>query len=173
MKRLIAAPLVILAGLPAHAEVAATSANSFEIRVQRQLAATPEASYRALGQIGRWWSDDHSWSGQARNMTLSLNIGDCFCGRWKDGQVEHGRVIHAVHGKLLRLNAPLGPLQSMTLNAILSFEFTPAAGGTQLTVTYRVIGDSTIAALAGGVDGVLTQQIDRYAQFLATGKPTR
>jgi hypothetical protein len=36
-------------------------------------------------------------------MSLSMNIGDCFCERWKDGQAEHGRVIHAVRNKMPRL----------------------------------------------------------------------
>src|SRR5262245_48099174 len=108
MRSLAAALLTTLACLPAHAEVASSSATGFEIKVERKLAASPLAGYRALGQIGRWWSDAHTWSGTARNLTLSLNVGDCLCERWKDGQVEHGRVIYAAAGQQLRLNAPLG-----------------------------------------------------------------
>jgi hypothetical protein len=125
--------LAVIACASAHAEVTSSSAGGFEIKVERKLAATPIASYRALGEIGR--------------------------------------VIHAAPGRLLRLDAPLGPLQALAVNAILSFEFAAADTGTKLTVTFRASGDGTTGQLAAPVDGVITEQIDRYTRFLATGKP--
>ncbi len=167
------APLVAaLACGAAHAEVASSSASGFEIRLERRLTATPAASYRALGEINRWWSDAHTWSGHASNLSLSMKAGGCLCERWRDGEVEHARVIYAAPGQLLRLDAPLGPLQTLAVNAILSFELTAADNGTKLAVTFRVTGDGTISQLATPVDGVITEQVDRYTRFLATGKPT-
>jgi uncharacterized protein YndB with AHSA1/START domain len=163
--------LAVIACASAHAEVASSSADGFEIKVERRLTATPAASYRALGEIGRWWSDEHTWSGRASNLSLSMQAGGCLCERWQDGAVEHGRVIHAAPGRLLRLNAPLGPLQALAVNAILSFELAAAGTGTNLTVTFRVNGDGTTGQLAAPVDGVITEQVDRYTRFLATGKP--
>jgi uncharacterized protein YndB with AHSA1/START domain len=152
--------------------VASNGAGGFEIRVLRQLPAAPAASYRALGQIGRWWSDQHTWSGHAKNLSLALRAGGCLCERWPDGEVEHGRVVHAAPGKLLRLVAPLGPLQALAVNAVLSFEFAAASGGTQLNVTYRVSGDASVTGpLAGAVDGVITEQVERYVRFVSTGNP--
>jgi uncharacterized protein YndB with AHSA1/START domain len=165
-------PLLLALGcLSAHAEVASSSAQGFQIHLQRKLNATPAASYAALGKIGQWWSDAHTWSGHAGNLSLEMKAGGCLCERWKDGEVQHGRVIYAAPGQLLRLDAPLGPLQSLAVNAVLSFELTATTGGTQLTVTFRVSGDDTTGQLAAPVDEVLTEQVDRYARFVATGNP--
>jgi hypothetical protein len=36
-----------------------------------------------------------------------------------------------------------------------------------------VTGDANIGALGGAVDTALTEQVDRFASFVATGKPAR
>lgn len=173
MRCLAAALLTSLACLPAHAEVVSNGAGGFEIHLQRQLATTPDAGYRALGQIGRWWADAHTWSGQASNLSLSMKAGGCLCERWPEGEVEHGRVIYAAPGRLLRLAAPLGPLQSLGVNAVLSFELAATDGGAKLAVTFRVTGDGAVLGpLADTVNGVITEQVDRYVRFVATGKPS-
>jgi hypothetical protein len=58
------------------------------------------------------------------------------------------------------------------VNAVLSFELAAADTGTKLTVTFRVTGDGTVGQLASPVDGVITEQVDRYTRFLASGKPS-
>lgn len=171
--------LPLLAGAPsaAYAEVKSASADGFAIEHQAQLAFPPERIYAALGQVGRWWNDEHTFSGKARNLSLPLQAGGCFCERWRDGSVEHGRVLYARNGQVLRLQSALGPLQDMALTGILAFTLEQQEGekgkGTLLRLSYRVHGPSSQALdkLAPVVDGVLGDQFARLGRYLQTGKP--
>jgi uncharacterized protein YndB with AHSA1/START domain len=115
---------------------------------------------------GLWWSSKHSWSGQAANMTLDPRVGGCFCERWKGGEAEHGRVLQAVPGKLLRLSAPLGPMQSMGVSAVLTFELVPVGAATEVRLRYIVGGNFGMdpRVLAPAVDGVLREQLSGLAK---------
>jgi uncharacterized protein YndB with AHSA1/START domain len=66
--------------------------------------APPASVYRDLIRVALWWNPEHTWSGSARNLKLSPSAGGCFCEKLVDGgSVQHGRVIFAQPGKLLRL----------------------------------------------------------------------
>jgi hypothetical protein len=138
------------------------------------MRATPAAVYRALGQVGSWWDDQHTWSGAARNLTMELRAGACFCEGWAGGSVEHGHVILAQTNEVLRLNATLGPLQELGVSGVLSFKLAKTASGegAQLEVTYRVSGDAThgLDKLAAVVDTVIGEQVARLVRYVETGK---
>jgi hypothetical protein len=131
--------------------------------------AEPMVAYRALAQVGQWWNGEHSYSADAKNMTLELAAGGCFCERWSGGSVEHGRVLLAYGGTRLRLDAPLGPLQALGAKATLTYAFSAApGGGTTIDVTYTVIGVASqkLDALAPAVDAVLGESVARLASFV-------
>lgn len=159
------------------AEIKSASPDGFVIVYSRRIAAEPAKVYAALPAIDRWWNAEHSYSGDATNFSLKAEAGACFCERWKDGSVEHGRVIMAMRDQLLRLQASLGPLQSRAVNGVLTFQLKPedasGAKATLLTLTYTVNGASASALdkSAPGVDGVLGEQLDRLTRFIETGKP--
>ena len=90
-------------------------------------------------------------------MSLDRRAGGCFCARWKGGEAEYGRVVQAVPGIALRLSAPLGPLQSMGVCAVLTFEFVPVGAVTQVRLRYVVGANFGMdpRALAPAVDAVL------------------
>lgn len=162
-----------LAALPttagARAETSAVSPTGFTITVVRDLAAPPARVYRLLGEPARWWSPAHTWSGDAGNLKLEPRAGGCFCERWNGNEVEHGRVINATQDSLLRLQAPLGPLQALPVNAVLSFELTGAEGRTKLTVNFLVAGGGMdLSQLALPVEGVITEQVDRLVRLVAS-----
>lgn len=143
------------------------SATGFTVAVEREIAAPPHRVWSALQQVDHWWDPQHTWSGNARNLSLVPRVGGCFCERWPRAEVEHGRVINATEDQLLRLQAPLGPLQALPVNAVLSFEITATTTGTKLAVTYAVAGDGTdLSKLAPVVDGVITAQVDRLVTFI-------
>jgi uncharacterized protein YndB with AHSA1/START domain len=155
------------------AEVKASAADSLTVSHAATLRAAPAAVYRALGEVGRWWSDQHTWSGAARNLTMELRAGGCFCEAWSAGTVEHGHVVLAQTNEVLRMNTALGPLQELGVSGVLTFKLTPASsGGTQLEVIYRASGDAThgLDKLAPIVDGVIGQQVARFARFAETGR---
>jgi uncharacterized protein YndB with AHSA1/START domain len=153
-----------------HAEVRNVSAAGFDIVVQREISASKADVFQAIGQVYRWWNSAHTWSGSASNLTLHADSGGCFCERWGNGSAEHGRVVHVESNRALRLRAALGPLQSMPVDAVLTFTLTDNAGKTTLQVTYRVAGaNQDLSPLAQPVDAVITEQVERLVRFVATG----
>jgi uncharacterized protein YndB with AHSA1/START domain len=166
--------LALVLSSTALAEVNQSGPDHFQIGFSADVAATPARTYAALGQVQHWWSSEHTWSGDAANLSLKTEAGGCFCERWKQGSSEHGRVIMAVADELLRLQAALGPLQESALNGVLSFQLAAGADGTtQLNIDYRVngAGASGLDQFAPAVDRVLAQQIDRLLRYIDTGNP--
>jgi uncharacterized protein YndB with AHSA1/START domain len=138
-----------------------------------QVAAPPAKVYAAIGEIGRWWSDDHTYSGKAAYLSMSLQPNACFCEALPGGGVRHGTVEAAVPNQLVRIDAALGPLQDEGVAAALAFALKPKDGGTEVTVTYNVGGarPELTAAAAPGVDSVLGDQVARFKRYVETGKP--
>ena len=174
MRIAVAAAMAVLtlAGT-ARAEVVDTSANGFRLKTVTQVAAPPAGVFKAIGEIGHWWSDAHTYSGKAGNMTLPLLANGCFCEALPGGGgVRHGVVALVIPDQLLRLSAALGPLQDEGVSAALTFALKPASGGTELTVTYNVGGlRERMVSLAPGVDGVLTEAVGRLKAYAESGKP--
>jgi len=169
----VAAFLGLLAPL-AHAEVKQSAADSFFVSFTEPVAASASKAYVDITQIQRWWSSEHTWSGKASNLSLKPEAGGCFCERWKDGSAEHGHVIMALPGKLLRVEAALGPLQEFALKGILSFWVKSAEDGTTtVTVEYRVNGSSAsgLDTFAPSVDEVIGLQVARLKRYIGTGNP--
>jgi uncharacterized protein YndB with AHSA1/START domain len=133
---------------------------------------SPDEVYRLLVTPQRWWDGAHTYSGAATNLRMDARAGGCFCEKVGRGSIEHGRVIYADPGKLLRLDAALGPLQEMAVTGVLTFKLEPDAGGTRITMTYRVAGALAMKGgmLAPAIDQVMTGQLNRLAAVAATGK---
>ncbi|HEX5760542.1 MAG TPA: hypothetical protein VF121_15255 [Thermoanaerobaculia bacterium] len=164
----------LLGARPAGAEVRQSAADGFLVMHEVQVGAAPAALFAALGQVGRWWSDQHAWSGSAANLRLELAAGGCFCERWAEGSAEHARVVFVRRDRELRLRGALGPLQAMGLDGLLGFELASTEGGTtRLHVTYRVSGDRQheLAQITPAVDAVIGEQVARLKRFVETGTP--
>jgi uncharacterized protein YndB with AHSA1/START domain len=158
----------------AAAEVKTSAADGFFVSFSEPVAANPAKTYTDITQIQRWWSSDHTYSGSAANLTLKAEAGGCLCERWKGGSVEHGHVVMALPGKLLRLETALGPLQEFALKGTLSFWIkSEDDGATTLSVEYRVNGASAseLDKLAPSVDEVLGAQVARLKRYIGTGNP--
>ena len=52
----------------AHAEVKAAAPDGFQLAFAERIAAPPAAVYAAIGQVERWWSPEHTYSGDAANL---------------------------------------------------------------------------------------------------------
>ena len=166
--------LLLAAAAPAaHAEINAAASDGFLIVHSARIDAAPTRIYALLPAIGRWWSSSHTYSGDAANLTLDPEAGGCFCERWKDGSIAHGRVILALRDQLLRIDTALGPLQSKAVTGVLSFQLVPEGKATVLTLAYRVNGASASALDkdAPAVDRVLGEQFARFVRLVETGKP--
>ena len=159
-----------LGSAPAMAEVRGSSAAGFALESRATVAASPAEAYAALGRIGRWWSSEHTYSGEAANMTLALRVDGCFCETIPadGGAIEHGRVIYARPGQTLRLQGALGPLQSEAVQGALTWSLRAVDGGTEVTQTYVVGGymRGGLEAVAPLVDRVMTEQLNRLVAHL-------
>lgn len=159
----------LLAVAPLSAEVTASADGGFATRNVATTNASPRQVFAALGQPGRWWNGQHSYSGDARNMTLTLAPGGCFCEVWKGGKIEHARVVLALPDTTLRLHGAFGPLQAEGVTGSLSWEVKPlAGGGSEIVQTYVVGGFVRGGAgkLAPVVDMVMREQLTRLAAHL-------
>jgi hypothetical protein len=167
---------LVLPASVARAVVTSSSPQNLTVEHKVSSRARPGDLYRALGRIGKWWNSQHTFSGSAANLKLEPQAGGCFCERWKDGSVEHGRVIQTQRDRLLRLDAKLGPLLDLAVTGVLSFSLEPSTtvqpGGTDLLVAYRISGDPShnLAPLAAPVDKVIGEQVARLVRFAETGK---
>ena len=157
----------------AHADVRETHDNSFVIESSLTTGASPRATYAAIGKVAAWWDSGHTWSGSAKNLSLQMRAGGCFCEKLAaGGSVQHGRVVYADPGKLLRIDGALGPFQEMAVTGVLTFKLTPDGSGTRITMNYSVSGaiamDTT--KLAPGVDQVMAGQLARLKVFADKSK---
>ena len=175
--RLLAAVIVFLGvGFSkAHAEIADSSDVGFTLKFTALAKATPDKSYRALtNSVGKWWSSEHTYTGDARNLSIQDRPGGCFCERFPaGGGIEHMRVVYSSPGEALRLLGALGPLQEMGMQGSMTWAFAKEGDGTRIKVTYAVGGycPGGPGALAPIVDRVIGEQFDRLLRFLETGFP--
>jgi uncharacterized protein YndB with AHSA1/START domain len=170
MARFFTLATVLFLTTPAHAEVKSATDAGFEVSRTTTINATPTQVYRALGAPARWWSKAHTYSGDARNLSMVLRAGGCFCEKIPadSGTVEHARVVYARPGKLLRVLGGFGPLQSEGVTGTLTWALKAVAGGTEVTQNYVVGGyiRGGTKNFAAPVDQVLGEQLSGLKAYL-------
>lgn len=162
------------AATPALAALGTVTPSGYVVTINAPIKARPRAVFTALQQVGKWWSGEHTYSGNPGHMTIAFQAGGCFCERWNHNSIEHARVLYVDADKLaLRLEGALGPLQEMAVNGIMDFRLEPRGDDTWLNFTYRVRGspDAGLDKIASAVDRVLGEQVARLALFAETGSP--
>lgn len=173
MRAIVLGAIVGLSAGAAQAAVTARSAAEFTTHHTQTAIGAPAQVYAAIGRVAQWWNPAHTYSGDAANLSLSLTGGGCLCETLPGGGVQHGTVILAWRDRAtVRLAAPLGPLQGMTTNAVLTISAkTASEGKVEITATYRVTGGEGLDKVADSVDAVVGEQIARLARYVSTGRP--
>ena len=171
-------PLIVLSivAAPASAEVVSSGQNGFHIRQSAQMVVPPPAAFTAVGRVGSWWSGEHTYSGKAANLSMALSPGGCFCERLDGGGgIEHMRVSYVDPGKRVVLTGSLGPLLYEATAGVMDVQFERIAGGTKVTMDYRVAGFANGGAekMAPLVDSVLAEQFKRYREFARNPRSVR
>lgn len=165
---------VIALVLPAvaGAAVADSASNGFTVKLVYQVKAAPDETYRrVVHNVGDWWESDHTFSGDAHNLSIDDKAMGCFCEKIPGGSVRHLEVVYASPGKKLVMVGGMGPMQTMAVSGSMSIVFTPAEGGTKVEVTYTVAGYSPtgLTALAPAVDSMLSTQFSRLKNLIDRG----
>jgi uncharacterized protein YndB with AHSA1/START domain len=158
----------------AGATVVEASPAGFQVMQKVEIAAPAAKVWTALGKIGAWWNGQHSWSGDAHNLSLALTPGGCLCETFPHGGgARHMVVVLVSPDKTVILEGALGPLVFSGVAARLVWNISEADGRTTLTQIYYAGGyyQGGLDKMAPPVDEVLTDQISRLKAYVETGKP--
>lgn len=168
----VAVGLLLLASR-ASADVIEKADNGFRIRIETTVSTNASTAFRALTDVGSWWNAAHSYSGDAKNLSIQVAPGGCFCEKLRGGGVVHMTVVFVDAGKQLRLVGGLGPLQQAGVSGALTWTLTEANGATTLESTYSAGGfwPGGLGTMAEPVDAVLRDQMARYKRFVERGRP--
>jgi hypothetical protein len=155
--------LALAASLPASAAVVSTGANGFVVRHEVAFEGTPAQAWDRIGTPGAWWSPKHTYSGDAKNLSLTLRPGGCWCEDLGNGGfVQHMQVVFVRAPATLRLVGGLGPLQALGASGALTFEIKADGGATKVSAVYAVSGYGVEKRAEAG-DGVLGGEVARRA----------
>ncbi|HXB67959.1 MAG TPA: hypothetical protein VNY05_06935 [Candidatus Acidoferrales bacterium] len=170
---LLSAAVLALAANRAPAEVVDSASNGFVVRITVNIKAAPDEVYRRIvHNVGDWWNSEHTFSHDSHNLTIEEKATGCFCEKLpNNGGVRHMEVIYLAPGKALILSGALGPLHSIAATGNMTFDLSPADGGTTLVVSYAVHGylKAGMNTWAAPVDGVLVEQITRLKNYIERG----
>jgi uncharacterized protein YndB with AHSA1/START domain len=147
---------------------AAERSDGYVVERSFETPASAEVAYDQFIDIASWWDPAHSYSGEERQMSLSVTPGGCWCETLPDTQgfVEHGRVLYAERGKAIRIAAALGPLQELGASGVMTVTFTQTQAGARVAMRYVVNGIRT-APTEKPVAQVLNEQMGRLAKVLS------
>lgn len=161
------ATAALLAYGPAHADVVAKAPDGMTIRIVAEAALDRDAAWARLVDVVSWWNGSHSYSGDAKSLSLDARAGGCWCEIWSGGEVEHGRVVMVMPKQALRVDGAFGPLQELGVSAAMTFTLADGStpGKTKLMLDYKAVGSSLsgLDLLAPIVDQVLAEQVKRFA----------
>jgi uncharacterized protein YndB with AHSA1/START domain len=168
-----AVPLIVLsmtAATPATAAVVNAGEHGFEVQHSVNLVVPQPEAFAAFGQIGQWWNKEHTYSGDAKRMSLQMRPGGCFCEPLDGGGgIEHMRVTYVQPGERVVLTGSLGPLLYEATSGVMDVKVERIAGGSRVTMNYRAAGFAKggAAAMAPLVDQVLGEQMKRFRAYAA------
>ena len=180
-------PLVLLSlvviAQPVRAEVIDSTSTGFVVRLVAEVTATPSEAWRAMINPAQWWSSQHTFSGDAANLTFDPVVGGCFCetlprpegapAAQRIGGVQHMRVVYIEPPRAMRLVGALGPLQSEALMATMTMTFKPTDKGARILFEYVVGGFMRykVDEIAPAVDRMLAAQLASLAGKLGPVAP--
>jgi hypothetical protein len=168
-----AVPLIVLSliAAPASAEIISADDDGFEIKHSVNLVIAQTEAFGAFGRVGKWWSNEHTYSGDAARLSLQLRAGGCFCETLDGGGgVEHMHVTVIQPGERIVLTGSLGPLLYEATSGVMDVKVERIAGGSRVTMNYRAAGFAKggAAGMAPLVDQVLGEQMKRFRVYAAT-----
>jgi len=166
-----------LVSAPAMASVHDSSPDGFAVRHTALAPAEAADVWETLLDPAEWWDGNHTFSGDAANLSLDARAGGCFCELLPDpasktapprGGVQHMQVAYLEKPRVLRITGALGPLQSEAVVGTMTFMIKPEEAGTRINVEYVVGGYFRIATdkMAPLVDRVVGAQMASLARKL-------
>lgn len=159
---LSAAALLSLA-VSAQAEIVESSDSHYVLRQEATDSRSAEELWERLLDPATWWHPDHTYSGNAGNLSLDARAGGLWLERWDGGSIAHGEVLLVQDGAVLRMNAPFGPLQEAGAYTIWTITISAEGDGS------RVVFDEVATARPGAGMDELAKAVD-YVKTEAIGR---
>ena len=131
-------------------------------------------AWQAALDVGKWWSPDHTISGDARRLSIDARLQGCFCeSLGRKAGVVHLVVTTVMPETMLRMTGGLGPLGLLGVDGNMTWDFDAADTGTRVRMTYAVGGytASGLDRMAPTVDAVLSEALGRLKAYIETGSP--
>lgn len=167
--------LLLMFGSFARADVIDSADAGFSLVHEVEIEASRSAVWTAaVDQVGHWWSSDHTITGDARRMSIDSRPLGCFCEMiGDDAGVVHLTVTFVNPTVLLRMTGGLGPLGLLGVDGNMTWEFFDAGDATRVKFSYVVGGyrPGGLDELAGPVDAVVGEALQRLKAFAETGDP--
>ena len=171
--RVAAALVAVLGAMPTLAEVVDAEVTGFRVVNEVVIDVARDEAWRAaIKDIDKWWSGDHTVSGDASRLSISARPQGCFCeDLGRNAGVVHMTVTMVAPEVVLRLTGGLGPLGLMGVDGNMTWEFEDVDEQTAVKFTYAVGGfrPDGLAAMAGPVDRVLGEALARLKAYIETG----
>ena len=168
--------LLMLAGTSAQSAPQVTP-TGFLVKLETNIHAPSAKVYEALvAQIGLWWNPEHTYSHDAKNLSIDARPGGCFCEKLPNGGgIEHLRVVYIAPPQVVRFSGALGPLQASGVAGSMTWKLSGGSDTTRFELSYSVGGfiPGGFEKIAPAVEAMLREQVDRLKMFTETGKPTK
>lgn len=174
MKKAILLLLVLAWPVTGSAEVKDSAANGFTVVHEVIVSSERAAAWAAAIDVAKWWSADHTVSGEAERLSIEAELQGCFCETLsRKAGVVHLVVTAVMPGTSLRMTGGLGPLGLMGIDGNMTWDFADRTEGTSIQLTYAVGGymATGLDRMAPAVDGVLTEALERLKRYIETGDP--
>lgn len=155
--------LCLIAAGGAAADIVEATPERYVLRQEASSVLAADTLWARLIKPASWWHPDHTYSGDAANLSLEATAGGLWREDWQGGSVLHGQVLLVLDGSTLKLDAPFGPLQDLAVTVVWTISVTSEGSGSR--VVFDEIANGTAAskldALAPAVDFVKTEAIRR------------
>ncbi|MBS0274933.1 MAG: ATPase [Proteobacteria bacterium] len=168
-----AVALLLIAG-GAKAAVVESNAQGFAVEEKAHIDAPPAKVYATLIHPEHWWNPQHTFSQNAKNLSLDPKAGGCLCETLPGGgSVQHLTVATAMPGRMLLLRGAMGPFQSQGVEGALIFTLNPAGDGTDLVLNNNIGGfvKGGMGNWPEAADGMLTDLVAHLKYYTENGKP--
>ncbi len=160
--------LGVFATTDVSAEIKASAKDGFHVNLEVEVTVDRKIAYDAfVSDLAKWWDGSHSYSSDAKNLSMDLKQ-KCMLERLPNGGfVRHMEIVYLQPGKMLRMTGGLGPLQGMGATGALNISFSESEGKTTVRLNYVVHGPSfqNFDKMAKPVEGVLAGQMNRFKKY--------
>lgn len=174
MRKSISLLWILFAAQPVAGEIRDSAANGFTTVNEVTVGASRAEAWKAALDVGKWWSPDHTISGDAGRLSIDASLRGCFCeSLGRKAGVVHLVVTTVMPETSLRMSGGLGPLGLMGAAGNMTWDFEDAEAGTRVRMTYAVGGymASGMDRMAPAVDRVLGEALGRLKAYIETGNP--